>query len=119
KSPLKLKDGYRWNVLLGDDVNERMIQDYAANVHPVSEEAMRFKDTFLEALHVVSEQDAEDFIESFVRALETARTTSLGRSIGSGSAIETLKGSKKRIMALFNGDFVLVGYRKDIYEHPF
>jgi transposase len=149
KSPLKLKDDYRWNPLLGDYVNERMIQDYAANVHPDLEEAMRFKDTFLEALHVVSEQDAEIFIESFIRALETARNEEFreirktfinwkheiihafqrdsktgkkytnGMIEGTNNFVKTLnrigfgyrnfERFRKRIMALFNRDFVLIG----------
>jgi transposase len=74
KSPLKLKEDYRWNHLLGAHVNELMIQDYASNIHPDMEEATRFKDTFLEALEQVSPDGAVVFIDGWIKALRHART---------------------------------------------
>jgi transposase len=149
KSPLTLKDDYAWNNLLGAHVNEFMIQDYAANIHPHMEEATRFKDTFLEALKKVPQEDAKTFVESWIKALETAQTKEFseirktfinwkqeiinafqrdpetgkkytnGMIEGTNNFVKTLnrigfgyrnfERFRKRIMALFNGDFVLVG----------
>jgi hypothetical protein len=68
------------------------------NIHPDLEDTMLFKDTFFDGLCMIFNQYAK---------------SSLKHLIGFGLGIEILKGSKRRIMALFKRDFILVEYRKE------
>jgi len=74
KSPDKLNLNYRYHALLDDHVNDLMIHDYAANIHPDLEEAMILKDFFQTGMKTKTYEEAESFIENFILLLDSAHT---------------------------------------------
>ena len=74
KSPDQLSDIYHYQTLLGENVNDLMIHDYAANLHPDLEEAFQLKDFFQSGIQSISYQEAEGFIDQFIELLRNAHT---------------------------------------------
>jgi len=74
KSPNQLKDNYHYNSLIEESVNDLMIHDYAANLHPDLEEAFQLKDFFQSGIQSISYPQAEAFINEFIGHLRNAHT---------------------------------------------
>jgi len=74
KSPDQLKCDYRYIRALDENMNDLMIHDYAANLHPDLEEAFQIKDFFQKGLKETAYPDAEAFINAFIQMLRGAHT---------------------------------------------
>lgn len=74
RSPDQLKGDYRYIRALDENMNDLMIHDYAANLHPDLEEAFVIKDFFQKGVKETSYPDAEAFINAFIQMLRGAHT---------------------------------------------
>jgi transposase len=74
KSPNQMNDSYRYHSLLDENVNDLMIHDYAANLHPDLEEALRLKDFFQSGVKSIQYQKAQEFFDEFIEMLNKAHT---------------------------------------------
>lgn len=74
KSPDQLKGDYRYIRALNENMNDFMIHDYAANLHPDLEEAFIIKDFFQKGVKETPYQGAEAFVDEFIGMLRGART---------------------------------------------
>ena len=74
RSPDQLREDYRYIRALDENMNDLMIHDYAANLHPDLEEAFSIKDFFQKGVKETSYQDAETFIHEFIAMLRGAHT---------------------------------------------
>jgi transposase len=74
KSPTQLNKEYRYVPALNEHMNDLMIHDYAANLHPDLEEAFRLKDYFQKGVKKTPFEEAETFIDTFISMLRSAKT---------------------------------------------
>jgi len=74
KSFDQLKDDYRYIRAVDEHMNDFMIHDYAANLHPDLEEAFKLKDFFQKGIKETTYQEAEAFIDEFITMLRCAHT---------------------------------------------
>jgi len=74
KSPGQLSDSYHYHTLLDENMNDLMIHDYAANLHPDLEEAFQLKDFFQSGIQSISYPEAKGFIDQFIGQLRNAHT---------------------------------------------
>jgi len=74
KSFDQLKDDYRYIRAVDEHMNDLMIHDYAANLHPDLEEAFKLKDFFQKGIKETTYQEAEAFIDEFITMLRCAHT---------------------------------------------
>lgn len=74
KSPDQLKGEYRYIRAVDEHMNDFMIHDYAANLHPDLEEAFTLKDFFQKGIRETTHQNAEAFIDEFITMLRSAHT---------------------------------------------
>lgn len=74
KSPDQLREDYRYIRTLGETMNDLMIHDYAANLHPDLEEAFILKDFFQKGVKETPYRDAGAFIDEFIDLLRGAHT---------------------------------------------
>jgi len=74
KSPDQLKSDYRYIRALNENMNDFMIHDYAANLHPDLEEAFILKDFFQKGIKQATFEEARTFIDTFIDMLRKAST---------------------------------------------
>jgi transposase len=74
KSPTQLNKEYRYVPALNEHMNDLMIHDYAANLHPDLEEAFRLKDYFQKGVKKTPFEEAETFIDTFISMLRNDKT---------------------------------------------
>ncbi len=74
KSPSDLNDTYYYHHLLEQNVNDYVIHDIAANLHPDLKEAFHLKDLFQTSIETLSYEEAPAFINQFIDLLRHATT---------------------------------------------
>ena len=74
KSPNDLNDHYYYHHLLEQNVNDYVLHDYVANLHPDLKEAFQLKDEFQINIEALSYEEAPAFMDTFVNQLRHATT---------------------------------------------